>query len=127
MSASESTRVQVLHRAAQVLGGKAKLREHLRVGMRELEAWLIGLEKVPTQIFLAAVDVVSEGSKAPREAVAARRLGTSASDFLRMEFTRGKILHMLELALNAAANETRAPRGNIQLARPEGLRIVSQL
>lgn len=51
--------VQALSRAAVILGGMHQLRAHLRVSIRELEAWVAGTEKPPIYIFLKVVDVIS--------------------------------------------------------------------
>src|SRR3954471_19248996 len=80
-----SIQTQTLQRAASVLGGKEKLRELLRVPMRELESWLAGAERPPLDVFLKAVDVVSEP---PSEAVRRSRELRGASDALKAAATR---------------------------------------
>jgi hypothetical protein len=57
--------VKALRRAAEILGGQDKLREHLNVAMRELSAWLAGAAKPPLDVFLKAVDIIS-GTPEPR-------------------------------------------------------------
>lgn len=56
---THSVHARALQRAAEILGGKDKLRELLRVSLRELEPWLAGAERPPMAIFLKAVDVIS--------------------------------------------------------------------
>src|SRR5262245_5911174 len=51
--------IQVLLRAAEILGGNAQLRAYLRVSIHELEAWMSGRERVPSHIFLRTVDLIS--------------------------------------------------------------------
>jgi hypothetical protein len=80
-----SIQAQTLQRAASMLGGKEKLRELLRVPMRELESWLAGSERPPLDVFLKAVDVVSEP---PSEAVRRSRELRRASDALKAAATR---------------------------------------
>lgn len=92
-----SIHAATLQRAADLLGGKAQLRAHLRVSMRELGSWLDGSAAPPLDAFLKAVDVISRPQTA-RVALAA--------------------------CLDAALRATGAERGNVQLLHPEGLRIV---
>lgn len=92
--------VRVLGRAAEILGGKVELRAHLRVSMRELEAWLAGRDRPPAYVFLRAVDLIG---------------------------SRGDRSLQLHEALKAAVKASGAQRGNIQAVFPEGLRIVTQL
>ena len=158
-----SVYAKALMRAAEMLGGREKLRELLHVPMRALDKWLDGSEEPPLHICLKAVDVISgplehapasdavrrsrelqrkaavvrstalrtvEHSKelwasilADRQA-GPRTLPLSLTEFLeaRFEPTEGRAL--LEAALDAAVAATGAPMGNLQLAFPEGLRIV---
>jgi GAF domain-containing protein len=85
-----------LQRAAELLGGKMKLRELLRVPMSELEAWLAGVAAPPLHAFLKAVDVIDTGKVA------------------------------IESALDCALRATGTAMGNVQLLYPDGLRIVAQ-
>ena len=96
---STTIHAATLQRAADLLGGKPRLRAHLRVPMRELESWLDGAATPPLDVFLKAVDVISRPQTA-RVALAA--------------------------CLDAALRTTGAERGNVQLLHPEGLRIVEQ-
>src|SRR6185503_15262519 len=103
-------RCQVLHRAAEMLGGKSELRTRLRVPMRQLEGWMQGADHMPTHIFLAAVDIISEG---PESGPDRRAPGSSPlADFLAAQFSDAG--DMLDSALKAATRETGAARGNIQ-------------
>ena len=90
-----------------MLGGKSRLREYLRVSMRDLERWMEGAENPPTPIFLKVVDVISIDHRA-RTALPPSR--------------DGKVI--VETALDDAIAATGAEMGNVQLALPEGLRIV---
>ena len=175
-----SVHVQALRRAAEIMGGPHQLRAYLRVSTHQLEAWMEGTEKPPTDIFLKVVDVISgqtndersdllRQSREVRERAAkatlaartsqakaaevlkrstaarqhslelcaalltarvidvAKRPEISAADFLRKEFAPSEGPLMLASALNAAVNDTAAPRGNIQLADKGGLCIVAHL
>jgi hypothetical protein len=51
---------RTLHRAAEILGGRARLRKYLKVSALCLAAWMTGAEAAPTDVFLKAVDVVVE-------------------------------------------------------------------
>ncbi|HEX2566880.1 MAG TPA: GAF domain-containing protein [Burkholderiales bacterium] len=129
---------QVLIKAASILGGKARLRDRLRVSMHQLDRWLSGEERPPNYVFLSAVDIISAQEDTARSrliiaapgallpATAKRRNGFFAADFLATEFAAQDAREMLESALSAALDETGAPRGNVQIATPEGLRIVAQ-
>ena len=108
----ETIQARTLRRAATLLGGKERLREHLRIPMRELDAWLAGVARPPIDIFLKAVDIVS----APASTVT----------FLQRKFEPADRQLMVGAALDAALTATGAEMGNVQLAVPEGLRIVAQ-
>jgi len=57
-------RVQTLRRAAEIVGGPAQLRLYLNVSAICLAAWMTGVDNMPTQVFLKAVDLVmEEGAK----------------------------------------------------------------
>lgn len=129
--------VRTLERAADILGGKEKLRDHLRVPMAKLEAWLAG-EPVPTGIFLKAVDVANSSSHKPATAAvrAARAMPERATGdaiggrsnpllFLQTSFAGMKREAILDAALDAAIAASRADMGTVQLAGPDGLRIVA--
>jgi len=109
----DTTFARTLQRAAALLGGKERLREHLRVAMRELDAWLAGVERPPMDVFLKAVDVISAEISTP-------------AAFLQRKFAPSERRAMVEAALEAAITATGAEMGNVQLAVPEGLRIVAQ-
>ena len=161
----ETIFARALHRAATVLGGKDKLREHLRVSLRDLEAWIRGDERPPMDVFLKAVDIISaaplpdnadavrrsrelrqqshevktrlvathERSLAIYQAILERHAAqstlpkpASALAFLQRKFEPSEGLAMVEAALDATITLTGAEMGNVQLAVPEGLRIVAQ-
>jgi hypothetical protein len=52
---------KALNRAAQILGGRDRLREYLRVPASHLALWLAGTEKQPLDVFLKVVDLISDG------------------------------------------------------------------
>lgn len=51
---------RTLQRAAELLGGPAALSAHLDVPVRRLQVWMRGTVPAPDDIFLKAVDVVSD-------------------------------------------------------------------
>src|SRR5262249_24006748 len=51
----------------------------------------------------------------------------SAEEFAAIEFAPADGRRIVEVALRAAVNSTAAPRANIQLVAPDGLRIVSHI
>ena len=145
---------RTLVRAAEILGGKEKLRAYLRVPARRLEAWLAG-ERPPVDIFLRAVDVVNprgassllrrssslqqasqeivrESARVMAEAgrirgaVAPTRTASAAAEFFSRSFALADRREVLEAALEAAIDVTGADMGNVQLASADGLRIVAQ-
>jgi Pyruvate/2-oxoacid:ferredoxin oxidoreductase gamma subunit len=62
-----SVRVQTLRRAAEIIGGPTQLRIYLNVSALCLAAWMTGVDNMPTQVFLKAVDLVMEqGAKKPQ-------------------------------------------------------------
>jgi len=56
---------RALRKAAELIGGRAKLCRHLRVPMAELEQWIDDKAVPPIAIFLRAVDLVIEDTPAP--------------------------------------------------------------
>jgi GAF domain-containing protein len=137
-----SVHTQVLLRAARILGSKHTLRSYLGVSERCLDAWLEGSERSPDHVFLRAVDLISWNG-VPRRASelaarlraaileradpTARRCDLSAREFAATDFPPADAALIVDSALSAALNDTDAARGNVQLACPEGLRIVSQI
>lgn len=55
-------------RAAEVLGSDDALCVHLGVDMAQLARWKAGDERPPLEIFLRAVDILTEASTAPARA-----------------------------------------------------------
>lgn len=97
---------RALERAAQVLGSKERLRARLGVKAHELEQWLSAGSEPPTEVFLAAVDILSGTPVVAR--------------------ARPPRIDMVESALDRALSATGARMGNVQLARSDGLHIVAQ-
>ena len=52
-------RAKALQRAAEIVGGRERLRELLRVSRNDLEAWLDGGGEPPLEVFFRAVDIIS--------------------------------------------------------------------
>ncbi|HUQ73703.1 MAG TPA: GAF domain-containing protein [Burkholderiales bacterium] len=109
--------VRALEHAASILGGKEKLRAYLHVPMATLEAWLAG-KPPPMDVFLKAVDAISAPSVRQADA-----LKGSARDPLQASPEAATALLAF---LDAAIEASRADMGNLQLAGPDGLRIVAQ-
>ena len=49
--------------ALAIAGSERELAEHLRVGVRQVENWLGGVDPIPDRIFHAALDVVIGSSR----------------------------------------------------------------
>jgi hypothetical protein len=49
-----------LRRAAEILGGRERLRRYLKVSALSLAVWMAGAEPPPVDVFLKAVDVIAE-------------------------------------------------------------------
>ncbi len=62
MTASVYSRA--LRKAAEILGGTARLARHLQVPESDLRKWLAGEAKPPKNVFLRAVDLVIDESAA---------------------------------------------------------------
>jgi hypothetical protein len=56
---------RTLERALRVVGGPARLAEHLGVGEAQLMEWLAGRGKPPNAVYLRALDLVASGPFAP--------------------------------------------------------------
>ena len=54
-----TVQARALRRAAEILGGKDKLRAALRVPMASLEQWLDSQVVPPMDVFLKVVDILS--------------------------------------------------------------------
>lgn len=59
-----SVHIRVLARAAELLGGTAKLRMWLGVSAKDLDAWMGGTKEPPDSVFLQAVDVITSRTTA---------------------------------------------------------------
>src|SRR3954469_14085699 len=55
-----SVYTEVLHRAAEMLGGRQALRAWLRVSVRDIDAGMDGTERPPIHVFLQAVDLIND-------------------------------------------------------------------
>ena len=53
-------RARALRRAAEILGGEVKLSAYLRVSVLSVTVWVSGAEVPPTDVFLKAVDVITD-------------------------------------------------------------------
>ena len=83
---SQSVYARALRRAADILGGKDKLRAALHVPMHSLEEWLEGRSEPPTDVFLKAVDILSTPTgSAPATAATlrARSLSRKSGELIR--------------------------------------------
>ena len=54
---------RTLHRACELVGGLDALSRQLGVPGSRIERWIGGIEEPPTNIFLAAVDIVLLGAE----------------------------------------------------------------
>jgi len=75
---------RTLQKAAELIGGRAKLCRHLRVPLAELEKWIEDKAVPPIGVFLRAVDLIIEetpppaGSDGPGEPPAPREASGAA-------------------------------------------------
>ena len=51
---------RTLRRAAEIAGGTEELAVHLNVVPSHLALWILGAEPTPADVFLKAVDLISE-------------------------------------------------------------------
>jgi hypothetical protein len=109
--------VRALEHAAAILGGKEKLREYLHVPMANLEAWLAG-KPPPMDVFLKAVDAISAPSLRQADALK----GTGRDPVPAPAGGEASPGAFLDAAIQAAG----ADMGTLQVAGPDGLRIVAQ-
>jgi hypothetical protein len=56
--ATDVVGVQVLERAAHIMGGSSSLADHLRVSQRKLDDWLDQREPIPWEISVLAAEIV---------------------------------------------------------------------
>ncbi|HXJ52852.1 MAG TPA: YdaS family helix-turn-helix protein [Burkholderiales bacterium] len=56
----QSVHTRSLQRAAELVGGVDTLAHRLNVSPEKLEYWLSGVLPVPTEVFLALVDLILE-------------------------------------------------------------------
>ncbi len=62
---ADSVYSRTLHKASELIGGRARLCRHLRVPMPDLEKWLADKAVPPIGIFLKAVDLILEETPKP--------------------------------------------------------------
>lgn len=75
-----TVQARTLKRAADILGGEEQLARKLRVTPSHLARWIEGLADPPANVFLAAVDIVTEhDSPNPHEPPQAPEDGDSKS------------------------------------------------
>ena len=63
--------IELLRKAAELLGGSARLGRELQVPARNLARWMTGLEPMPRPVFLKVVDLIITLTSEPAEAPAA--------------------------------------------------------
>lgn len=100
----ETVQSRALKRAAEILGGKANLREHLKCSARELDTWLAAIEKPPMDVFLKAVDIISAAPVLSKPAERARQLRQKADAVL----ARANAAQQRSLAVRDAILERQA-------------------
>ena len=57
----DNPKVRTLRRAAEVVGGPEALAEALGVSPETVSAWLLGRDALPSDSYLRALDLVSQG------------------------------------------------------------------
>jgi DNA-binding transcriptional regulator YdaS (Cro superfamily) len=57
----DTAHTRTLRRAVEVVGSPKELAETLGVSPESLAAWLAGDEALPSEVYLRALDVVSQG------------------------------------------------------------------
>ena len=67
-STAPSVFSRALQKAAEVLGGRAKLSRHLRVGPSDLQKWIDDKEAPPLSVLLRTVDCILDETPPPAEA-----------------------------------------------------------
>jgi hypothetical protein len=108
---AESVYSRTLHKAAELVGGRAKLCRYLKVPAAALEKWLGDEEVPPTPIFLMAVDLVVEeagpAASEPGDPPAAQDCSSSGSSaFLLLVQALLLVLCAFALPLHAIAQQT---------------------
>jgi DNA-binding transcriptional regulator YdaS (Cro superfamily) len=61
MSSSDTAHTRTLRRAAELAGSVESLAAMLGVRMTDLADWMAGVRRLPTDIYLRALDVVARG------------------------------------------------------------------
>jgi len=128
---------KALNRASEILGGRDRLREFLRVPASHLTLWLSGAEKPPLDVFLKVVDLISGGPPVEAEdaselVLRARRLRRE-SGLLRVVVSRtrerSEQIQQSVLAARDLAARPRRPRSalaflNTRFAVEHGKELV---
>jgi len=60
--ASDRIHSEILRRAAEVVGGEARLAQHLDVGADQMHEWIQGKENASGGLYLIALDILSRSS-----------------------------------------------------------------
>jgi DNA-binding transcriptional regulator YiaG len=65
----DTAQTRTLRRAVEVVGSPKELADTLGVSLESLAAWLAGEQALPSEIYLRALDVVSQGPhhRSPRK------------------------------------------------------------
>jgi DNA-binding transcriptional regulator YiaG len=65
----DTAQTRTLRRAVEVVGSPKQLADTLGVSLESLAAWLAGEQALPSEIYLRALDVVSQGPhhRSPRK------------------------------------------------------------
>ena len=58
---------EILRRAAEAVGGEARLAQHLDVGTDRLREWIQGKENARGGLYLIALDILSRNRSAPKQ------------------------------------------------------------
>jgi hypothetical protein len=122
----ENAHSVVLHRAAEELGGADFLGTRLRVPLADLKAWMGGTGKPPMPVFLEALEIGMARLRRLHRHCEALRLASRRALEQAQRIRDLLAADMLETILDRALCATGADMGNVQLLRPEGLRIVAQ-
>lgn len=71
--AERNVHVDTLRLAAETIGGSDEFARAIGVTTDRLRAWMAGIEPLPLEVFLDALDVIAEGPFASSEPGARRR------------------------------------------------------
>jgi hypothetical protein len=65
--ASDRFHSEILRQAAEVVGGEARLAQHLDVGADQMHEWIQGKENASGGLYLIALDILSRSRSAPKQ------------------------------------------------------------